>query len=211
MITVKFKKVRENATMPEKAYDTSVGYDLTAAHVEYKPEIDTYVYYIGLATETNVDTSTVPHQIHGEFCFTGSRNRKTECYLANSVGIIDSDEYRGEIQLSYKNRTSLETMIKMETLNQVMHRLYDQHSMTNLGMGSTFGRMKYEDIYDFIYRQVKQKFIERATNLEFAPYKQGDVVGQMVFATTEPVIIQEVEELNMNTERGTGGHGSTKK
>lgn len=209
MIQVKFKKTRENATMPKKAYDTSVGYDLTAAYVEYKPEIDTYVYYTGLATETNVDTSTVHHQVHGEFCFTGSRNRKTECYLANSVGIIDSDEYRGEIQLSYKNRTSLETMIKTETLNQVMHRLYDQQSMANLGMGGAFGRMKYEDVYDSIYKQVKQQFIERATNLEFAPYKQGDVIGQMVFVTTEPVNIIETNELNMNTERGTGGHGST--
>jgi dUTP pyrophosphatase len=38
------------------------------------------------------------------FLFPRSSNSKTEAYLTNSVGIVDSFLYRGEIQFRYKNR-----------------------------------------------------------------------------------------------------------
>ena len=49
---------------------------------------------------------------------------------------------------------------------------------------------------------------ERA--LKYAPYKVGDRVGQMVILPYPKVTVKEVDELS-ETERGTGGFGSTGK
>ena len=42
-------------------------------------------------------------------------------------------------------------------------------------------------------------------------YKVGDKIGQIKLGITLPIKFEEVEEINMNTERGTGGFGSTDK
>ena len=49
---------------------------------------------------------------------------------------------------------------------------------------------------------------ERA--MRFAPYEEGDRIGQMVVLPYPQVTIREVDELS-DTERGTGGFGSTGK
>ena len=49
---------------------------------------------------------------------------------------------------------------------------------------------------------------ERA--LRYAPYKVGERVGQMVILPYPKVTVVEVDELS-DTERGTGGFGSTGK
>ena len=50
----------------------------------------------------------------------------------------------------------------------------------------------------------------RAKNLEFAPYKVGDRIGQMVFLQYPTVNIEVVDELN-ETVRGDGAFGSSGK
>lgn len=42
-------------------------------------------------------------------------------------------------------------------------------------------------------------------------YKVGDRIGQIKLGITLPLEFKEVDELTMNTERGTGGFGSTGK
>ena len=61
-----------------------------------------------------------------------------------------------------------------------------------------------------LYKQVEDDVKERAKNLEYAPYKVGDRVGQMVFMNYPTVKLIEVDELS-ETDRGEGGFGSTGK
>ena len=98
-LEVYFKKLSPNAVVPTYAHDGDVGMDLTAISMEYDAENDVYIYHTGLAFETD--------KHYGIFLFPRSSNRKTDCYLANHVGIADSAIYRGEIMLCYKNRMPL--------------------------------------------------------------------------------------------------------
>ena len=95
-VVIKFKKLVPEAVIPSYAYDGDVGMDMTAISVEYVPDKDMYIYHTGLACESD--------KWYGMFLFPRSSNSKTEAYLTNSVGIVDSFLYRGEIQFRYKNR-----------------------------------------------------------------------------------------------------------
>lgn len=91
---VKIKKLVEQAVVPVYAHpDEDAGLDLTATSVTF--EHGCWVYGTGLAME-------IPKGYVG-LVFPRSSNRKTEAYLTNSVGVIDSG-YRGEIMFSFKNR-----------------------------------------------------------------------------------------------------------
>lgn len=95
---VKIKKLSDKAVIPSYAHDTDAGLDFTVTSYEYKEDIDCHVYGTGLAVE-------IPEGYVG-LCFPRSSNRKTEAYLTNAVGVIDSG-YRGEVMASFKNRTPL--------------------------------------------------------------------------------------------------------
>lgn len=114
------------------------------------------------------------------FLFLRSSNCKKDCYLTNHVGIADPS-YRGEIQFRMKLRDSLENMTLVE--------------MTKMGW-----------TWDFTLSEMKR----RARQLEFAPYKSGDKIGQMVFLTYPDVELIEMEELS-DSIRSTKGFGSTGK
>lgn len=95
-VTIKFKKLNQNAVIPTYAHDGDVGMDMTAIDVEYDQEKDMYIYHTGLSCESDKG--------YGIFLFPRSSNCKTDAYLTNHVGIVDSFLYRGEIQFRYKNR-----------------------------------------------------------------------------------------------------------
>ena len=92
---VKIKKLNENAVIPTYAHDTDAGLDLVATSYEYKDDIHCHVYGTGLAVE-------IPEG-HVGLLFPRSSNRKTDAYMCNHVGDIDSG-YRGDIMISFKNR-----------------------------------------------------------------------------------------------------------
>lgn len=92
---VKIKRLVKNAVIPFYAHDTDAGLDLVATSYEYKYDIKCHVYSTGLAVE-------IPEGYVG-LLFPRSSNRKTESYLTNHVGVVDSG-YRGEIMLSFKTR-----------------------------------------------------------------------------------------------------------
>lgn len=95
---VKFKKLTENAVAPKYAhYGTDMGADITCTSYEYDEVKDRFIYHTGLAFE-------VPKG-YGMLIFPRSSNTKTESYLPNSVGVLDSS-YRGELMFIYKNRTA---------------------------------------------------------------------------------------------------------
>lgn len=92
---VKIKRLVKNAVIPSYAHATDAGLDLVATSYEYNDDIKCHVYGTGLAIE-------IPEG-HVGLLFPRSSNRKTESYLTNHVGIIDSG-YRGEIMFSFKTR-----------------------------------------------------------------------------------------------------------
>lgn len=95
MLEVKIKKLNEDAVIPTYATPGAAGMDLTATSLEYDEVNDIYIYGTSIAVE-------IPKGYVG-LLFPRSSNRKTNLYLANSVGMIDSD-YRGEIFVSFKCR-----------------------------------------------------------------------------------------------------------
>ena len=173
-IKVFLKKLDERAVIPTYAHYGDVGMDLTAIDVEYDADKDMYIYHTGLAFASDFNI--------GQFLFLRSLNCKTECYLCNQVGVIDSPIYRGEIQLRMKLRDSIETMALVE--------------MFKSGYGS------YEE------KLIDMK--NRAKNLEFAPYKAGDRVAQMLFLQYPTLNTEAADESN-ETVRGDGGFGSSGK
>ena len=91
---VKIKKLVEQAVIPVYAHPgEDAGLDWTATSVKF--EHGCWVYGTGLAME-------IPKGYVG-LLFPRSSNRKTEAYLTNSVGVIDSG-YRGEVMACYKRR-----------------------------------------------------------------------------------------------------------
>lgn len=92
---VKIKRLCDDASIPQYAHATDAGMDLVATSYEYNEELHCHVYGTGIAVE-------IPEGYVG-YIFPRSSNRKTESYLTNHVGVIDSG-YRGEIMASFKTR-----------------------------------------------------------------------------------------------------------
>ena len=89
---VKIKKLHENAVIPAYAKPGDAGLDLTATSV-VTDEYGNVVYGTGLAIE-------IPFGYAG-LLFPRSSNSKTDLYLTNHVGVVDSG-YRGEIMFKYR-------------------------------------------------------------------------------------------------------------
>ena len=94
-LVVKFKKLNADAVIPSYAKKGDAGLDLTAVSFEYDEKLDAYVYHTGLAME-------IPKGYVG-LVYPRSSNRKTDAYMTNHVGVIDSG-YRGEVLITFKNR-----------------------------------------------------------------------------------------------------------
>ena len=88
MMELKFKKLKDRAVIPSYAKKGDAGMDLVATNVKHS---DLYIEYgTDLAME-------LPHGYVG-LIFPRSSISKTDHYLRNSVGVIDSG-YRGEIKI----------------------------------------------------------------------------------------------------------------
>jgi len=88
---VNIKKTHKNALLPSYAKKGDAGMDLTATSKEID-NLGNIVYGTGLAFE-------IPEGYVG-LLFPRSSNSKTNLYLTNHVGVIDSG-YRGEVLFKY--------------------------------------------------------------------------------------------------------------
>ena len=100
-MTIKFKRLSENAVAPVKAHATDAGFDLTCTNIT--TEINEcgqliLVYHTGIAVE-------IPEGYFGLFVPRSSVSKKS-LMLTNGVGIIDSD-YRGEIMGKFRSTTDV--------------------------------------------------------------------------------------------------------
>ena len=90
---VRFKKLVENAVEPRKAHPSDAGFDLTAVS-RVESGAGCYVYGTGIAVE-------IPEGYMG-LVFPRSSIAKTDLFLTNAVGVVDS-HYRGEIMAKFKS------------------------------------------------------------------------------------------------------------
>lgn len=200
---IKIKKLDDRAVIPSKAHPGDIGYDITAISCEYDENHDMYIYHTGLAIESE--------QGVGNLLFVRSSNCKTDAYLANHVGLVDSATYRGEIQLRYKNRTSLKSRIDSSSLSRTLI----SYNPLKAIISKIKGYFGMDDNYTVTtlmdnLREVKEAHIVMAKQLEFAPYKVGDRIGQMVFMDFPNIEFKVVDELS-ETDRNDGGFGSSGK
>lgn len=172
-LEVKIKKLHENAVIPFYAKDGDMGMDLTAIDIEYSAEMDCYIYHTGLAVK-------LPKG-YGMLLFPRSSNRKTDVYMPNHVGILDSG-YTGEILICFKNRTSSKINLLFNKINIFLAQV-----CTSIGVNYEFDKEGHNP-----------------------PYKVGDRIAQLVVLPYPYINFLEVDELP-KTERGEGGFGSTNK
>ena len=147
IVDIKVKKLVPEAVIPFYAKPGDAGMDITCTSFEYDKEHDCYMYHSGLAFELPAG--------YVMLIFPRSSNRKTDYYLCNHVGVLDSG-YRGELMFAYKNRTD--------------------------------DRLNYQK----------------------PPYQVGDRIGQIIILPYPTVKMIESDSLE-ESERGTGGFGSTGK
>lgn len=204
-IGIKLKKLSEKAVIPTYAHvddnganEGDVGMDLTAISVDWDEKMDCYIYHTGLSFESAKG--------FGIFIFPRSSNRKTDCYLTNSVGIIDSTLYRGEILVCFKDRTSTNSRAMIAANSAFIKTLFDE-------LKNPFKWMHIKKILKKANTESKKahdNIIEMTRNLEFAPYEIGKKIAQMVVFPYPDIDISVVDALT-NTSRGDNGFGSTDK
>lgn len=73
-------------------------------------------------------------------------------------------------------------------------------------------RYKIDQTYDYIVEQEENNFTYYLNNelFDVSVYAVGDKIGQLIIIPYPQIEFEEVEELS-NTERGSGGYGSTGK
>lgn len=191
-LKVKIKKLVPEAVIPAYAKDGDMGMDVTATSVEYDRELDCFVYHTGLAFE-------LPKG-YGMLIFPRSSNRKTNCYMANHVGILDSG-YRGELLLCFKYKDSVLSILSSFRSDKFIERIANN--------------LETKDVKRLAMALIKTSNDIINDDLElnnfmgnFAPYKVGDRIGQIVIVPYPTVEFEETDTLS-ESERGTGGHGST--
>lgn len=184
--TVLFKQLDNRAIIPTYAHNGDVGMDMTAIDVTYDEENDVYVYHTGLALESEHG--------YGTFLFPRSSNRRTNAYLCNHVGIADSALYRGEIMFMYKNRASLREIATLEMVHTYFNEVIMNSKRNKDAM--KLAKQSYENVIN--------------NPMNYAPYKVGERIGQMVVLPYPYVTSRMVETLS-DTERGENGFGSTGK
>lgn len=158
--------------MPTRAYAGDAGLDIRSTSYRYDAETDCHIYGTGLAVE-------IPKN-HVGILVLKSRNRKTECYMPSGFGTID--QYRGELEVSVKNRTS-------HNINSAINDIVNILECTN-------------------NRFAKPTPIPNPE--EFKPYEVGDAIAQLIVmpcVIEDAIFVDELSE----TERGDKGHGSSGK
>lgn len=182
-VTIKLKKLNGEVIIPKYAHNGDVCVDLTALSMEYDSEEDMYIYHTGIAIESD--------EHYGAFLLPRSSNRRTEAYLCNHVGVVDSYIYRGEIMLCFKNRDSLQSRALAAKTTKFFELIEGSKKIKTAVAESN---------------KEWNKVMENP--LQFAPYNVGDRVAQMVILHYPYVKFKEADELS-TTERGDGGFGST--
>ena len=178
-------KERLKKCTPKYAHDGDIGMDMVAVGVDYDSVHDRYIYHTGFYCEAKKRL--------GMILTPRSSNSKTSAYICNTPGLVDPYQYRGEVMVVFKNRTSLSTRAQLDAMRRWNNMTWFQ---------------KLGKSYDLFEHRVLQEYLGRA--MEFAPYEIGDRMCQMYILHCPEVVLKNVKKLS-ETERGEGGFGSTGK
>lgn len=183
---VSVKVWREDKSVPLPTYgrEGDACCDVYAKSIEYDSDRDRFIIHTGLhfALPDEYEMEIRPR----------SSNTKTDVYLPNSIGTLDSG-YRGELLVIFKNRSNIHLCRCVEdslmAINQLKH-------VTN----------RIEEITNDCMKELEQV-------MNGFPYKEGDRICQLLVRRREKITWDEVETLEElgTTERGTEGFGSTGK
>lgn len=183
---VSVKVWREDKSVPLPTYgkEGDACCDVYAKSIEYDADKDRFIIHTGLhfALPDEYEMELRPR----------SSNTKTDVYMPNSPGTLDFG-YRGELLIIFKNRTNINVSRSIEYTMNAVRQLSD---VTN-------------DI-----RELTDDAIKYLAHLfENFPYKKGDRICQFLVRRREKITWDEVETLEElgDSERGTGGFGSTGK
>jgi len=98
-IGIKFKKLSEDARLPNRATPWSAGFDVSASELITIPPGGKGSVHTGLALE-------MPENFFALVFPRSGLSMRFPNYLSNGVGVIDSD-YRGEIMVPFVNNTDM--------------------------------------------------------------------------------------------------------
>lgn len=187
--TVKVKCWRENKNIPLPKYtkDGDACCDLYAQSIEYDEQLDRYIVHTSLhiALEKGYECQIRPR----------SSLTKTEFYIANTPGIVDSG-YRGEILVVFKCRTNNNIIKCIDKLNDII-----------FGIITAYNIDEYETAIN-----IRNECNDIIKINEF-PFKEGDRIAQLLIQKISTIEWNEVDSLEDlgQTERGAGGYGHTGK
>lgn len=184
---VRIKKLNKNAVMPAKAHGTDAGFDLVATSRVFD-EHGSIVYGTGLAFE-------IPIGYVG-LLFPRSSNAKTDLILSNSVGVLDSG-YRGEVMFKFKP--------SLVVCDKGAHGV---SPIDYLGSVQTDFDTQYVTFHG---RCDSYPDVEKGCKA-FEPrmYEIGERIGQLIIIPIPEIRFEWSDNLS-ESERGTGGYGSTGK
>lgn len=118
------------------------------------------------------------------YLFPRSSNAKQDLLLSNSVGVLDSG-YRGEVMMKFKKQMNNDRSV-LNTIVAVSIMFDMKDEFKELGA------------------------LDGNDSEDYSDYKIGDRIGQLIIMPYPEIEFEEVEELS-ETERGSGGYGSTGK
>lgn len=198
-MNIKVKILDDNAKLPVYSTPGSACMDVTCTSIEYIKDIDTYIFHTGLAFE-------IPEN-HVMLIFPRSSNRKTDFYMPNSVGVLDSD-YRGELMISFKERNGYFVENSANIFEVITSNLYDK-----MKENGELGIFDIESVIDFHFIELKDinatnRILTREGIIKPNPYKIGDKIAQIMIIPYPKIEFEIVNELS-TTKRGEGGFGST--
>ena len=186
---VKIKKLVDNAKTPVKAHDSDFCYDVFATSCE-EIEPGIWKYGIGLAYEIVRDILCL-----GEWEESLGVRRVTKVY---DDGTVESEPYISprRLYISQEYYSKFNFSIDFRPRSSVW-----KTGMILSNCEGTLDELYRGEILAYFYEVIPGK----------EKYKVGDRIGQIKLGFTLPLEFEVVDELNEDTERGTGGFGSTGK
>lgn len=175
-------KMLDNGTqVPCYAHPGDAAMDIVATSVEYDPSTDNFIYHTGLHLESKKGLAAL--------VLARSSLTNKGAYIPNSIGLIDTATYRGEILVKFKNRTP--TSI-----------LKDNIALVRFNSLPWYKRIftSYDKIRDEVEEQITWQLL--------APYQVGERIAQMIVVNLPEIKIRLTDKLS-ETTRGEGGFGST--
>lgn len=198
-MNVKVKILDDNAKLPVYSTPGSACMDVTCTSIGYIKDIDTYIFHTGLAFE-------IPEN-HVMLIFPRSSNRKTDFYMPNSVGVLDSD-YRGELMILFKERNGYFVENSAVVFKHLISKLYDNFKTYN-----ELDIIDFENAIEVNFPKLKinndaNRILTKDGSMKPTPYQIGDKIAQIMIIPYHQIEFEVVNKLSA-TKRGEGGFGST--